>query len=220
MPNRIIRESARASPTLDVLSAEAECLFYRLIVTVDDHGRFHADPVLVLAACLPLRVERLKATRVERWLNELANAGAIRLYVVGGRKYLCFPTWRRYQRRPQSLSKFPNPSSEHGATTVTPPRLHHDGSVNAPPLREVVNRESRVTVPTPSTESPVAYRQRLFRTLKDLSSDEARAFVNALSEGLGDRCGWSHAQFREHMMRYLAARATANVNCPDTQPRP
>ncbi len=217
MPNRIIRESARASPTLDVLSAEVECLFYRLIVTVDDHGRFHADPVLVLAACFPLRVERLKAIRVERWLNELANAGAIRLYVVGGRKYLCFPTWRRYQRRPQSLSKFPDPSAEHGAPTVPSPRPHHDDSVSALPLREVVNRESRMTAQAPSSEEPFAYRRRLFRTLKDLSPKDAQAFIGTIGGVMAGHSGWSQAEFKEHLARYLAARATM-VNRPAQQP--
>ena len=211
MPNRIIRESARTSLTLDAISAEAERLFWRLVVTADDHGRFHADPSLVLAACFPLRIQRLKPITVKQWLDELVKVGAIRVYPVDGRTYGYFPTWTRHQRRPQSRSKFPGPPEEHGAATVAAPRLHGDGSVMKPLLREVVSRESRMTVPAQSTEEPVAYRRRLLRILKGLSPEDAQAFFNTLGEGVADRCGWSHAEFQEHLRRYLGARAAINM---------
>ncbi len=154
MPNRIIRESARTSLTLDSVSAEEERLFWRLVVTVDDHGRFHADPGLVLAACFPLRIGKLRPPLVMKWLEGLVRAGAIRLYSVDGRAYGYFPTWIRHQRRPQSRSKFPAPPADYGATTLPPPRVHGDGAVTAPSLREVVNRETGMTVATPSTDGP------------------------------------------------------------------
>ncbi len=142
MPNRIIRESARTSPTLDALSPEAERLFWRLITACDDHGRFDADSRVVLALCFPLKVGTLMPDVVEAWLQELRQARAVALYEITGRRYGYFPTWTRHQRRPQSRSKFPDPAStEQDASTVAPPRPHGDGSMSDLPPREIVNRE-------------------------------------------------------------------------------
>jgi hypothetical protein len=153
MPSRIIRESARTSPTLDALSAEAERLFWRLITVADDHGRFDADPRVVLALAFPLKVGRLKPATVQRWLVELARADAILVYNVDGRAYGSFPAWAKHQRRPQSRSKFPAPPGEghetttmppsnpHGAATVPPPSPHGASTMNTLLPREVVSRE-------------------------------------------------------------------------------
>ena len=40
MPNRILKESIRTSDTIGELSWFEEVLFYRLIVSCDDYGRF------------------------------------------------------------------------------------------------------------------------------------------------------------------------------------
>ena len=179
MPNRIIRESVRTSLTLDALSAEGERLFVRLIVTVDDHGRFHGDPGLVLAACFPRRIGRLRPPTVKRWLDELAHAGAIRLYAVGGQAYLFLPTWAKHQRRPQSRSKFPDPLAEDGSSTMPPLREDGAPTVVPPSLREVVNREvvnreSAVTVLPPSSDGPNITREQAkanIRRLRDMASN-------------------------------------------------
>lgn len=141
MPNRIIRERARSSPTLDAVSAEAERLFWRLTVTADDHGRFDADPRVVLASCFPLRFGRWKPATVRPWMRELVKAGAIQLYEAGGRRYGFFPTWSAHQRRPQGVSKYPAPP-DHGDPTVTPPCPDGDHTViTRSRSREVENRE-------------------------------------------------------------------------------
>jgi hypothetical protein len=44
MPNRNIKESILTSDTLDILTAEEERLFYRLIVICDDYGRTESKP--------------------------------------------------------------------------------------------------------------------------------------------------------------------------------
>lgn len=109
MPSRIIRESARTSPTLDALSAEGERLFWRLTIVADDFGRFDADPRVVAAQCFPLRFGRLRAATVERWLRELVQAGAIVTYASGDRRYGAFPSWAKHQRVRNSKSRFPEP---------------------------------------------------------------------------------------------------------------
>jgi hypothetical protein len=110
-PNRIIRDSCCRSETLDRISAEAERLWWRLIATADDFGRFEADPVLILAACFPRKSGIWKTNKIDSWLNELRRVDAIRLYQSNGKTYGFFPTWDQYQQRRASHSKFPDPAS-------------------------------------------------------------------------------------------------------------
>lgn len=109
MPDRIIRERALTSPTLDQLSAEAERLHWRLTVVADDYGRFDADPRVLLARCFPLKVGLFKADRLEPWRDELALAGLIGLYRVSERLYGAYLTWATHQRKRESKPKYPAP---------------------------------------------------------------------------------------------------------------
>jgi hypothetical protein len=185
VPNRIIRESARTSPTLDALGAEAERLFWRLITVCDDHGRFNADPRVVLATAFPLRVQTLTVELIGEWLQELAGASAIGLYEVGGRQYGYFRAWEKHQRRPQSVSKFPAPQEQHGdatvpaprangnaASTVTPPSQHGEATVSETLPREVVNRETRVVNGEASTVNGDGFTQD--------QMDKTRAWVQSI----------------------------------------
>jgi uncharacterized phage protein (TIGR02220 family) len=108
VPNRIIRESCRTSPTLDALSDGAERLFWRLTTVADDFGRFPADVRVVLASCFPLRVDRPRTVRVGPWLLELQEAGLVRFYSSAGRVYGLFSTWDCHQTRRAKAAKYPS----------------------------------------------------------------------------------------------------------------
>ena len=88
MPNRIIKESITTSETLDQVGAEAERLFYRLIVVCDDYGRFDATPNIILGRCLPRKIGRIRDRDITRWLGELEDAGLIARYDSDGHPYL------------------------------------------------------------------------------------------------------------------------------------
>jgi len=120
MPNRLIRESALTSRSLDKLSDGAERLFWRMTVTTDDAGRFDADPRVVLARCFPLRIESLKPTTIAKWLRELEAADIIRLYTIDGRSYGYFPSWGKHQRIYGLKSKFPDPPADCGNSPQGP----------------------------------------------------------------------------------------------------
>src|SRR5437899_2293748 len=78
MPSRIIRESATTSRSLNQLSDAGERIFWRLVTVADDHGRFDADPVVLLAKCFPLRAGSWKPSRIEKLRDELVAVGAAR----------------------------------------------------------------------------------------------------------------------------------------------
>ena len=109
MPNRMMRDSARTSTTLDRLSHGGERFFWRLILTADDFGRFHADSTLLLASCFPRRVGRIRPKQILGWRNELVTAGLIQLYEQDGRFFGYFVNWERFQRVRSRHSRFPAP---------------------------------------------------------------------------------------------------------------
>lgn len=156
MPDRIIRERALTSPTLDLLSAEAERLHWRLTVVADDYGRFDADPRVLLAKCFPLKVGQLRAEQLEPWRNQLVAAGLVQLYQVRDRLYGVYPTWPAHQRKRDSKPKYPPP--EEGIAYVPPvaascrrlPRV----AARARTLesRESLTSESRESLTTESRE--------------------------------------------------------------------
>lgn len=88
MPNRILKESLLRSRKVALLTAEEERLFTRLILTVDDYGRFYADPAIVKAACLPNIADTITNDLARAWLDRLDEVGLISRYVVDGEVYL------------------------------------------------------------------------------------------------------------------------------------
>lgn len=109
MPTRYIKESARTSKNLSAVSDFSERLFWRLVTTADDFGRFLACAAIVKSACFPLS-ETMKSSRVEHALQEIASNKLIGLYEVGDRRYGWFVNWERHQGEPRAKhSKYPDP---------------------------------------------------------------------------------------------------------------
>lgn len=134
MPNRIIRESCRTSPTLALLSDGAERLFWRLTTFADDHGRFEAAAPIVRGGCLPM-IRRVTDGMVDRWMVELEGANLIQHYMVGGKLFGFFTTWQTHQRVRSATSKYPAPSDDSRCPRLTP---------NVPVVGSTGVQESRV----------------------------------------------------------------------------
>lgn len=104
MPTRYLKSGIRDSESLDLLSPLTETLFYRLIVTVDDFGRYDARPSMIKAHCFPIK-DSVKQKDCVAMLNELCNAGLICIYQVDGKEYLQMCRWDNVPRAKES--KFP-----------------------------------------------------------------------------------------------------------------
>lgn len=109
MPNRILRDWTD-SYRIDQLSPQAEIFFTRLIMKVDDFGRFYADPRRLRSACYPLK-DSIRDSDITRWLAECEKAGLIVCYETTGCRYLCI--LRFNQRLRVKHERFPRPPDGH-----------------------------------------------------------------------------------------------------------
>ena len=104
MPTRYLKSGIRDSEAIEKLSPLAENLYYRLLVTVDDFGRYDARPPMVKAACFPVK-DSINANKAEVLMKELAEHGLIEVYMVQGKPYLQMTKWDNIPRAKES--KFP-----------------------------------------------------------------------------------------------------------------
>lgn len=108
MPNRILKESVCTSESINALDWKAEVLFYRLMVSCDDYGRFDGRIAILKNRLFPLK-EDLTKKEVESSLAKLVSAGLVALYEVDGKPFLYLPTWDDHQSVRAKKSKFPSP---------------------------------------------------------------------------------------------------------------
>jgi hypothetical protein len=125
MPNRILKESIWRSESLNQCSLEAQGFFMRLIPYPDDFGRFDARIPIIRASLYPLRYAEVTEKRIEAWLQEIVQAGMIRLYEVNGVRYGHFVNWDSHQRQRTKKSRYPQPPTDES------PRQHLNPDENA-----------------------------------------------------------------------------------------
>lgn len=108
MPNRILKESICTSESINGLDWRAEVLFYRLLVSCDDYGRYDGRIAILKNKLFPLK-DDLTKKEVESSLTKLVSAGLVALYEVDGKPFLHLPTWDDHQSVRAKKSKFPSP---------------------------------------------------------------------------------------------------------------
>lgn len=109
MPDRIIKESACMSETLNQLSDFEERFWWRLTVNCDDYGRFDARPAILKSRLFPLMGGKTHKD-MQKALTALASVGLVKLYEVDGRPFLQVVKWEKHQRIRAKRSKFPEPA--------------------------------------------------------------------------------------------------------------
>lgn len=112
MPKRIIRDGILTSDKFNELKKwEQEAFFFRLMLIVDDYGRYDGRPVVLRSAMYPMKLETMRETNIERCLDALEAAGLVRLYLVKGKRYLEIVN---FGQRIQSKPKWPGPTEVDG----------------------------------------------------------------------------------------------------------
>lgn len=132
MENRILKESIKTSDEIDQLSLFEYACFTRLIVTVDDYGRYYARPIILRNSLFPLRGDVSTEAIVEAF-RHLEELDLIRVYTVKGKEYLQLTTWGKHQTVTNKKSKFPGPEEQDVSS----------GESNGFPLKAIECQESR-----------------------------------------------------------------------------
>ena len=101
MPNRVIRDGFLYSRAIETLDAWSEIVYHRLLLVVDDAGRYEYEPDMLTSALFPIR-QNVDAAAVERSIEQCAAAHLVILYGFGGRRYLQVTKWVRTGRTLQS----------------------------------------------------------------------------------------------------------------------
>lgn len=190
MPNRIIKESIHASESISNLTDWQFRLWVNLITYVDDYGRGDARPAIIKGSIFPLR-ERVTLKDVEKGLLDLAGAGCVSLYEVGGKPYLYFPNWESHQRIQTKRSKFPAPQESTVTHRGSPPESESNPNPNPntnPNPNDSAEPETASTPPVVSLPLNTGEEYPVFQTQVDEWSGLYPA-VNVLQE-LRSMRGW------------------------------
>ena len=107
MPNRIIKESICSSDQIDQLTWIEEVLFYRLMVNVDDFGRFDGRVKMIRSKLFPLK--DIREATIEEALRKLSSVELVELYTVRGQPFVRLTGWDRHQTIRNQKSKYPGP---------------------------------------------------------------------------------------------------------------
>jgi len=186
MPTRYLKSGIRDSEAIEKLTPLAENLYYRLLVTVDDFGRYDARPPMIKAACFPVK-DSINADKTEVLMKELAENNLIEIYMVEGKPYLQMTKWDNIPRAKES--KYP--ASEYDAI-----QLHTsvcDSNTDAP---LTVTKTETETV-TKTRDAPEGVSQEIWESfVKQRKASRAviTPTVIASIQKEADKAGWTLEQ--------------------------
>lgn len=93
---RTIKPSFWSDPAVAGLRRDARLMTVGLISMADDEGRFLASPSAIAGFVFPH--DKLPATTIKRWRDEIAKAGVIELYSADQLEFGHFPKWKKHQK--------------------------------------------------------------------------------------------------------------------------
>lgn len=126
MANRVLRDWTDSEP-INSLSVNSERFFTRLIMKVDDYGRFYSDARLLKANLFPLLLDSIREADVIRWMAECQKAGLIVIYEVSSKRYLQIVDFK--QRLRKMTSKYPGPSIDSQAPPEKKPETKQETEI-------------------------------------------------------------------------------------------
>ncbi|MCO4819823.1 MAG: hypothetical protein KC517_09375 [Bacteroidetes bacterium] len=103
----MIREGLLDSKKFNKLTEEEQMFFVRLMLVVDDYGRYDARPELIKSRCYPVTTNK-DLSDVSKMLSSLDKSQMITLYTVNSKEYLEIIDYN--QRLRQKKEKYPSPA--------------------------------------------------------------------------------------------------------------
>ncbi len=229
MPNRILRDWTD-SESINSLSFQAEVFFTRLIMKVDDFGRFSANPKLLKSLLFPIK-DGLRDSDISRNLDECEKAGLIAVYEADGKSFLEIKKF--LQRGRAEKSKFPSPT---GQVTVTRPSPAPVGVDEDEGVDEGVDEDECEVLPQELDSEPfkmawnefLSYRKGIKKPLKrdskkaqlkTLASWGAKDAIESINETI--RNGWQglfkpkHTDGNTHRNEKRSREYSESLDVPD-----
>lgn len=107
MLNRVILTSQK----INSISEGAENLYYRILLLVDDYGRYYADPDIIKSYCYPKR--NLPVSTIKKRLIELTNIKLLKTYKSDEEFYIELIAFQKHQKFRSDIKlkgDFPKPT--------------------------------------------------------------------------------------------------------------
>lgn len=164
MPNRILRDFTD-SDLIDALDVNAERFFVRLIMKVDDYGRYFADERLLKSALFPLKTD-IRVTDITRWVTACEKSGIITTYKVANKRYLEIANFNQQLRIKKS--KFPENQLINNDT-----QMHSECTSSANVKRNEVEIETETEVE--AKKAPKPYRSFSHLSISQLEFEKLEA---------------------------------------------
>ena len=168
MPNRILRDWTD-SEVIDQLDVHAERFFVRLIMKVDDFGRYSANAKLLKSHLYPLKTD-VRETDITRWLSACQQSGIIALYTVASKEYLQIENFKQVLR--QKVEKYPSPDG----CVLSATHLHS-------------NCESSASLKGKEVESEVETKRKVFTapTIEEVINEFSKKLDEFTAQGEAER---------------------------------
>lgn len=180
MPNRIIKESVCTSDSIDKLNWFEEVLFYRLMVSCDDYGRFDGRVAVIKNRLFPLK-EELTMDEVGNALEMLAKVDLVRKYSVEGKPYIYLPTWEHHQTIRAKRSKYPDPEGDVQASEIICMQMNADDHViQSNPIQSESNPNTNIRVKRKRFTPPTVEEVREY-CLERKNNVDAERFIDYYS---------------------------------------
>ena len=186
MPTRYLKSGVRDSESIDKLSPLAETLFYRLLVTVDDFGRFDARPAMIKANCFPIK-DSVSINKCKDLVDELEIKELIVVYVVSGKEILQMCKWDNVPRAKES--KYPAQVDRRIQVHTDVCKSHTDV-----PLTET---ETETKTETKTDITPEGVSQSVWQDFKNLRKVKKAPITQRVIDGMqeqADIAGWTLEQ--------------------------
>lgn len=176
MPNRIIKESICVSDQINTLSPFEEVLFYRLIVSADDYGRYDGRIAIIKNRLFPLK-DSLRVDQIEKALHTLSSQELVERYTVDGRPFVRLTGWDKHQTIRAKKSKYPAPDGKSESLQASE-NICKQMHANVPVIQSVSESESISESESYSGEGAKAPSARTRGKFSPPTVDEVKAYAS------------------------------------------